>query len=149
MLKVGLRFPLNTLHRRLLQYLGLAVTQVSTNAQRVFLGVEVMYGVLSKGACWMTVKEFFHCYLPSEITQSKGMYSFLPRKPFFRLVCETPTSNRNWKSRYFFLEGDDWIGHLDDQEFMPVDKTWVIMPPFDRCPLVLNFICYQPFYIMS
>ena len=32
MLKVGLRFPLSGLHRRLLQYLGLAVTQISPNA---------------------------------------------------------------------------------------------------------------------
>ena len=32
MLKAGLRFPLNTLHRRLLQYLGLSVNQISLNA---------------------------------------------------------------------------------------------------------------------
>ena len=31
MLKAGLRFPLSALHRRLLQYLGLVVTQVSPN----------------------------------------------------------------------------------------------------------------------
>ena len=31
MLKVGLRFPLSALHRRLLQYLKLAVTQISPN----------------------------------------------------------------------------------------------------------------------
>lgn len=32
MFKAGLRFPLSTLHRRLLQYLGLNVTQISPNA---------------------------------------------------------------------------------------------------------------------
>ena len=32
MLKAGLRFPLSALHHRLLQYLGLVVTQVSLNA---------------------------------------------------------------------------------------------------------------------
>ena len=32
MLKAGLRFPLNTLHRHLFQYLGLAVTQIALNA---------------------------------------------------------------------------------------------------------------------
>ena len=46
MLKAGLRFPLNALRRRLLQYLGLAVTQISLNAWRVFLGADVLYGVL-------------------------------------------------------------------------------------------------------
>jgi len=32
MLKAGLKFPLSALHRRLLQYLGLAVTQIPPNA---------------------------------------------------------------------------------------------------------------------
>ena len=49
MLKAGLRFPLNALRRRLLQYLGLAVTQISLNAWRVFLGADVLYRVLLIG----------------------------------------------------------------------------------------------------
>ena len=32
MLKAGLRFPLNSLHRELLKYLGLSVSQISPNA---------------------------------------------------------------------------------------------------------------------
>ena len=31
-LKAGLRFPLNSLHRELLKYLGLSVSQISLNA---------------------------------------------------------------------------------------------------------------------
>ena len=64
----------------------------------------------------MMVEELFHCYCPSEIVQSRGMYSSLPRKSSLRLVCETLDSNRNWKSRYFFLQGDDWMCHPDDQD---------------------------------
>ena len=41
MLKIGLRFPLSSLHCRLFQYLGVAVTQISLNAWKVFLGVDV------------------------------------------------------------------------------------------------------------
>ena len=67
MFKTGLRFPLSAFHRCLLQYLGLAVTQISSNTLRVFLGVEVLYGVLSKGARRMMVEEFFHYYRPSKI----------------------------------------------------------------------------------
>ena len=67
MLKARLRFPLNAFHCRLLQYLGLAVTQVSPNVRRVFLGAKVLYIVLSKEARRMTVEEFFHCYCPSKI----------------------------------------------------------------------------------
>ena len=67
MFKTGLRFPLSAFHRCLLQYLGLAVTQISSNTLRVFLGVEVLYGVLSKGARRVMVEEFFHYYRPSKI----------------------------------------------------------------------------------
>ena len=123
MLKAWLRFPLSALHRCLLQYLGLAVTQIFLNAWRVFLGAEFFYGVLSNRAHRIMVDEFFHCYHPSEIVQSKGMYSFLPRKSTLRLVCKTLNSNRNWKNRYFFLQGDDKMCHPNDQEYKPVDKT--------------------------
>ena len=57
-LKVGLRFPLSALHRRLLQYLGLAIMQIAPNAWRVFLGVEVLYGAMSNRTCRLTVEEF-------------------------------------------------------------------------------------------
>ena len=134
MLKAGLRFPLSVLHHRLLQYLGLAITQISSNAWKVFLGAEVLYGVMSNGACKMMVEEFFHCYCPFEITQSKGMYSFVSRTPLLRLLYDTPNSNKNWKGRYFFLQGDEWRCHPGEQEYMPMDKTWGIMPTFDMYP---------------
>ena len=67
MLKARLRFPLSSLHCQLLQYLGLAVTQISPNAWRVFLGMEVLYGAMFDGVWRLTVKEFFHCYRLDEI----------------------------------------------------------------------------------
>ena len=67
MLKAGLRFPLSSLHCQLLQYLGLAITQISLNAWRVFLSVDVLYKAMSDGALRLTVKEFFHCYRPDVI----------------------------------------------------------------------------------
>ena len=92
---------------------------------------------MSNGARRLTVEEFFHCYRPAETAQSKGMYSFLPRSPLLRLICETPNSNRDWKSRYIFMEGDEWMSHPSDNEFMPVNKTYGIMP----------HVCYASVYI--
>ena len=62
MLKAGLRFLLSSLHRRLLQYPGVAVTQISLNAWKVFLGIKVLYGAMFGGAWRLTVEEFFNCY---------------------------------------------------------------------------------------
>ena len=107
MLKVGLRFPLSSLHHELLKYLGLSINQVSPNAWRVFIIMEVLYGAMTDGTRRLTVKEFLHCYHMDEIDKSTGMYSFVPKSPLLKVIYETPDSNRDWKSRYFFLEGDD------------------------------------------
>ena len=130
MLKVGLRFPLNSLHHELLKYLGLSVSQISPNAWRVFIAMEVLYGAMSNGARSLTVWEFLHCYCPDEIDKSKGMYSFVPRKSVLKVIYETPDSNRDWKSHYFFLEGDGWMCHPGETDHMPVDKTWGILDLF-------------------
>ena len=72
MLKAGLRFPLNTLHHELLKCLGLSVNQVSSNAWRIFIAMEILYGAMSDGARSLTVREFLHCYRPNEIDKSRG-----------------------------------------------------------------------------
>ena len=149
--KAGFRLPLSALHHRLLQYLGLGVTQIAPNAWRIFLGAEVLYGVLSKGRRQLTVEEFFHCYRPFEIVKSRGIYNFLLRKTVHRLVYETPDSNQNWKNWYFFIQGDNWMRHPNKWENMPlVDRTWGIMPPSSRHPFALNFLVYLfcQFYLL-
>ena len=95
MLKAGLRFPLNSLHRELLKYLGLSISQISPNTWRVFITMEVLYGAMSNGARSLTVHKFLHCYRPDEIDKSKGMYSFVPRKSILKVTYETPDSNRD------------------------------------------------------
>ena len=88
--------------------------------------MEVLYGAMSGGSRSLIVREFLHCYRPDEIDKSRGMYSFAPRKSVLKVIYETPDSNRDWKSRYFFLEGDGWMCHPGETDFMPVDKTWGI-----------------------
>ena len=71
-LKAGLRFPLSSLHRELLKCLGLSVNQISPNAWRIFIAMEILYGAMTDGARNLTVREFLHCYRPDEIDKSKG-----------------------------------------------------------------------------
>ena len=134
MLKARLRFPLSSLHYELLKCLGLSVNQMSLNAWRVFIAMEVLYGAMTNGARSLTVKEFLHCYRPDEIDKSKGMYSFVPKSSLLKVIYETPDSNRDWKSHYFILEGDDWMCHPGDTKHMPVDTTWGILHPFSMRP---------------
>ena len=89
--------------------------------------MEVLYSAVSNGARRLTVREFLHCYRPDEIDKSRGIYSFAPRSPLLKVIFETPDSNRDWKSCYFFLEGDEWVCCPGDTEHMPVDMTWGIL----------------------
>ena len=85
--------------------------------------MEILYGAMSNGERRLTVREFLHCYRPDEIDRSSGMYSFASRSPLLKIIFETPNSNRDWKSRYFFLEGDKWMNRPMETEYMPVDTT--------------------------
>ena len=85
--------------------------------------MEVLYGAMSNGARMLPVQEFLHCYCPDEIDKSRGIYSFVPRSPLLKVIFETPDSNKDWKSRYFFLEGDEWMCRPGDTEHMFVDMT--------------------------
>ena len=95
MLKAGLRFPLSTLHRELLKYLGLSVNQISLNTWRVFIAMESLYGAMTDSARRLTVCEFLHCYHPDEIDRSRGIYSFVSRSSLLKVIFETPNSNRD------------------------------------------------------
>ena len=134
MLKAGLRFPLNSLHYELLKYLGLSINQVSPNAWRVFIAMEVLYGVMTDDARRLAVREFLHCYRQNEIDKSRGIYSFVPKSPLLKVIFETLDLNRDWKSRYFFLKGDEWMCRPGDTEHMPVDTTWGILHPSSMHP---------------
>ena len=81
MLKAGLRFLLSSLHRELLKCLGLSGNQVSPNAWRVFIAMDVLYGAMTDDARSLTVREFLHCYRPDEIDKLRGVYSFVPKSP--------------------------------------------------------------------
>ena len=79
----------------LFRSLGLSVSQISPNAWRIFIAMEVLYGAMSNGARSLTVREFLHCYRPDEIGKSEGMYSFVLRKSVLKVIYETPDSNRD------------------------------------------------------
>ena len=104
---VGLRLPLTALHRQLVDFMGLFVSQIAPNAWRTFIGAEVLWGRLSGGNRQFSLDEFFYCYKPCQIVSSKRTYHFSVREKDLRLVFDMPDSNRSWKNRYFFLERFD------------------------------------------
>ena len=72
--------------------------------------------------------------------------SDLPRKSILKVIYETPDSNRDWKSRYFFLEDDGWMYHLGETDYMLVDKTWGILDPSGIYISVALHMCLIVFF---
>ena len=49
MFTMGLRLPLIALHRQLVDFLGLSISQIAPNTWRTFIGAEILWGRLSRG----------------------------------------------------------------------------------------------------
>ena len=128
-LATGLRLPLTALHRQLVDFMGLSVSQIAPHAWRTFIEAEVLWGPLSGGKCQLSLDKFFYCYKPRQIISFKGTYHFSVREKDLRLVSDMSDSNRSWKSRYFFIEGSDWVCHSKEWVTMPhgFDNTWAIV----------------------
>ena len=109
MFAARLRLPLTTLNRQLANFLRLSVNQITPNAWRIFIGDEILWGCLNGGNHQITLNEFFWCYRPQHIVSSQGIYHFSTRKKELRLVSDMPDCNRNWKGRYFFIKGMNWV----------------------------------------
>ena len=73
--------------------------------------MQVLWREVFEGDCSLTVDEFLFYYKPSEINQSLAFYQFTARGKDFRLIKSLVTSNRNWKTKFFFVS-IFWSGHL-------------------------------------
>ena len=99
----GLRLPLNAFAREILSRLGLGINQLNPNALRLIVSMQVLWREVFDGNRPLTVDEFLYCYKPSKISQSLGFYQFSVKDSNYRLVKSLPTSDRKWKTKFFFV----------------------------------------------
>ena len=72
--------------------------------------MQVFWREVFEGDCPLTVDEFLKCYKPLKINQSLGFYQFTAREKDYRLIKSLVTSDRNWKTEFFFISGF-WARH--------------------------------------
>ena len=149
MFAMGLGLPLMAQQRQLTNFLGLSVSQIAPNSWRIFIGVKILWGFLSGGNHQLSLDEFFYYYKPQHIVLSQGIYHFAARKKSLRLMSDMLGSNRNWKGRYFFVQGTDLVCHPQEWVTMPhgFDNTWGIVKDSGLSPLVFALTC--PIYLLS
>ena len=118
----GLRLPLNAFARELLTKLGIGVCQLNPNAWRLIVSMQVLWREVFEGNCPFTMDEFLYCYKPSETNQSLGFYQFTARGKDYRLIKSIVSSDRNWKTEFFFVSGF-WAGR-------PLEVSQDPFPPY-------------------
>ena len=99
----GHRLPLNAFARELLTKLGLGVCQFNPNVWRLIVSMQVLWRERFEGDRPLTMDEFLYYYKPSEINQSLGFYQFTAKGRDYRLIKSLVTSDRNWKTEFFFV----------------------------------------------
>ena len=67
-----------------------------------FCGVVLVVGIVNFH--WTSS---FGAINPQHIVSSQGIYHFAAQKKGLRLVLDMLNSNRNWKGKYFFVQGTD------------------------------------------
>ena len=108
----GLRFPVHPFIMELLHYLNLALGQLMTNSWRIVISCMVIWMTIADGDM-IAINEFVHLYRLKE-SKKFGYYEFVPWNRKSRLIVDLSSSFHYWKSRYFFVSGDDWETLSDD-----------------------------------
>lgn len=91
---------------------------------------------MSEGLKALSLDKFLYCYKPFHVRKAERMYYFKCRKREHQLVTKIPSSNRDWKEKFFFVPGSNWACRPDEVAITePVDYTWGILPKFGELPI--------------
>ena len=101
----------------LLDFFGIAPGQLMPNSWRIMVNCMKIWLAAHKDM--IKVGELVHLYCLKE-SKEYGYYKLVPRVRRARIVRGLPLSFRYWKSRFFFVSGDDFE--------TPASEAWGDIP---------------------
>ena len=101
----GLRLPVHPFIMELLGHFGIAPRQLMPNSWRIVVNCMEIW--LAANGDMIKVGEFIYLYRLKE-SKEYGYYKLVPWERRTRIVRGLPLSFRYWKSRFFFVSGDDF-----------------------------------------
>ena len=101
----GIRFPVHPFIMELLDHFGIAPGQLMPNSWRIVVNCMEIW--LAANRDMIKVGELVHMYRLKE-SKEYGYYELVPWGRKTRIVKGLPSSFRYWKSRFFFVFGDDF-----------------------------------------
>ena len=107
----GLRFPLHTFIKGVLQHFNVCPSQLEPNGWGILVGLLAFFR--DRGLGVPNVALLLYLFSPKETTE--GFLYFSRRSSAPLVISDLPSSHRLWKGRYFFVSGRNW-------EYDPLDK---------------------------
>ena len=102
----GLRFLVHPFIMELLGHFNIAPGQLMPNSWRIVISCMEIWLATTEGDM-IKVDEFTYLYHLKE-SKEYGYYELVPWVRKARIVRDLPSSFRYWKSRFFFVSGDEW-----------------------------------------
>ena len=138
--------PFKAFGRELLTRLVLGIYRFNPNAWRLVVFMQVLWREVFERDRSLTVDEFLYYYKPSEINQSLDFYQFTAIGKYYRLIKSLVTSDRNWKTEFFFVSSF-WAGHpveVGRDPFAPYTRELGnLRPKGTLMVVILLFVIYS------
>ena len=100
----GLRFPLHTFIKRVLQHFNVCPSQLSPNFWGILIGLLVFFRDMGLGV--PSIAPFLDLFSVKEATE--GFLYFSKRSSAPLSISDLPSSHKIWKEHYFFVSGRSW-----------------------------------------
>lgn len=108
----------------------------------------VLWELTFQGQHHLTVREFFRCYVVKE--QEPRWFFFASRDPLLTLVMGLLSSCSGWKTRYFFISGENWECPPGEVPKVKVNRRWaLVISPIGKLLLIVACHVYFCFFVMS
>ena len=135
----GLRFPLHSFFKCVLQHFNVCPAQLSPNFWGILASLLVVFKdkVLGVPSLALLLDLF-------SVEESTEGFLYISKWSSFRLIIsDMPSSHKFWKERYFFVSGRNWEYNPADQEDkLSVPTSWTTpenLREFSLAPIESNF----------
>ena len=117
----GLRFPLHSFIKGVLQHFNVCPSQLSPNGWGILVGLLVFFR--DRGFGVPSIALFLYLFSAKETAE--GFLYFSRRSGAPLVISDLPSSHRLWKGHYFFVSGRNWeYDPLNKDDTLGISIAW-------------------------
>ena len=130
----GLRFPLHSIVKNVLQHFNVCLSQLSPNFWGVLVSLLVVFR--DKGLGFPNIALLLDFFSVKEAVEG---FLYISKRSSARLIIiDLPSSHKHWKEHYFFIRGRNWEYNLADREdTLGIPTVWTTQENLREFPSVL------------